>query len=471
MVRIYSILRKEEERREAEGWSEMARSIEKTALNSIRKMISVYLIPYLGTDGGASSIDEKYMNEMKKFQRNLNGKIDAMQRWAEEFPYERQRVSDIAWELRKIIRAFEQGGSNNFYCRGVGRIIYPEVSGVFRGNRKYEEDRLYREMVASFPEEFHGLKYLDRLAKMQHYELPTRMLDITSNPLVALYMACNKIYTGDPEQLDDGEVILYFNQSIKNRSYDSKTMLIVAALVKLTYEDKATMYAFLTMLEQYLSNRRSASDGRKIRKCVNICVHIAAERGINAKFRQENKDDLEAILEQEDVGNTPMKCCWGLLNGIRRPRKPDGWRRLKTTPNRYEEDYDYELAEADFKQMFERFVQAYKKLLFIVRREEASFENKINVFMLLKSYPGQFGMSNPRIQAQAGGFILGGLDQNYINDEMLSTRSKLEDIRFPRIIITDKKEVYRQLQMLNITDATLLPDLTHKAHVLDRQIR
>ena len=57
---------------------------------------------------------------------------------------------------------------------------------------------------------------------------------------------------------------------------------------------------------------------------------------------------------------------------------------------------------------------------------------------------------------------------------MLSTRSTGSSgfqFSFPRIIITNKKEIYRQLQMLNIADATLLPDLTHKAHYLDNQIQ
>ena len=33
---------------------------------------------------------------------------------------------------------------------------------------------------------------IDKLVVMQHYQLPTRMLDVTRNPLVALYIACSK---------------------------------------------------------------------------------------------------------------------------------------------------------------------------------------------------------------------------------------------------------------------------------------
>lgn len=273
-----------------------------------------------------------------------------------------------------------------------------------------------------------------------------------------------------------GEVILYFNHTIKNRSYDSKTMLIVAALVKLSYTEKTLMYKFLMMLEQYFlyAKKELMFD---VRKYVNTCVHIAADRGVDTWLTQEEKGYLTNLAalpaDTAEPLVSPFDFCWACLHGIRRPKKDSRWRRLNSSDS-YENDYDEELAEGAFRQMFEQFISAYERLLLTVRRENPAFQNKINIFTLLKSYPGQFGMSNPRIQAQAGGFILAGLDHRYINDQMLSTRgtgSSGFQFSFPRIIITNKKEIYRQLQMLNITDATMLPDLTHKANYLDNQIQ
>lgn len=57
------------------------------------------------------------------------------------------------------------------------------------------------------PAEFdYRMSTFDMLVKMQHYELPTRLLDITENPLVALYFASlEPLNKGH-----DGHILVYF---------------------------------------------------------------------------------------------------------------------------------------------------------------------------------------------------------------------------------------------------------------------
>lgn len=105
-------------------------------------------------------------------------------------------ISNLADYVRLIASISEvnhglQSGDTIIY-RGMADSGYNLLPGLARISNSVPdmEGMLVHEFLARRPDAFRGLSEFDVLAKMQHYGLPTRLLDFSLNPLVALYFAC-----------------------------------------------------------------------------------------------------------------------------------------------------------------------------------------------------------------------------------------------------------------------------------------
>lgn len=120
----------------------------------------------------------------------------------------------------------EEAGGAYFY-RGHNNKNHRLCPSIYRRNDWISnEDRFIREVILRCPAEFQSMwSSFEKLVKMQHYGVPTRLLDVSQNPLVALYFACE---TDKDNPDSDAEVVIFKvpNNSIKY--FDSDTVSVIS---------------------------------------------------------------------------------------------------------------------------------------------------------------------------------------------------------------------------------------------------
>lgn len=93
------------------------------------------------------------------------------------------------------------------------------------------ESEMNAQIICDRPDDFKNCNTtFDKLVKLKHYNMPSRLLDITSNPLVGLFFACECI-ENDQTKSSVGMVLeIYSNLSQEKISVSSDTVTMLAAL-------------------------------------------------------------------------------------------------------------------------------------------------------------------------------------------------------------------------------------------------
>jgi hypothetical protein len=111
---------------------------------------------------------------------------------------------NIIYKVRNISNPYEK-----MFYRGQGNCSWSLLPSISRNNALFDSRSfIIQKIIKEKPMDFTNLNYFNTLVKLQHYGVPTRLLDFTENPLVALFFACKDV-NNDKGIEQDGEVFFH----------------------------------------------------------------------------------------------------------------------------------------------------------------------------------------------------------------------------------------------------------------------
>ena len=204
----------------------------------------------------------------------MENKVEEIEIKVEEI--EIKSVVEYITEVNKLLKKSKfNPNTHTAFFRGHANKDWKLEPGLLRNDGYIENEHLmYRTIIAQQTSEFSTCtSALDYLVKMQHYGLPTRLLDLTTNPLIALYFAC-EYQAYSTSNKETGEIIVLNVPTISIKHYDSDTISILANIAKCKEEEIKINLNFdkwnsTDFSEEYLSKIEEEKDFDEYRKSFN----------------------------------------------------------------------------------------------------------------------------------------------------------------------------------------------------------
>ena len=160
----------------------------------------------------------------------------------EQYPDDTEPIKAIV-DLLRIIHKFKDSydAKTTLYFRGESECGWDLRPSVMRDDLAVYESQMLVDLMARQPDEFTGMNSaLAQWVLAQHHGLRTRFLDVTKNPLVALFHASDETDQKNNKK-GNGRLHVFAVPSELVKPFDSDTISIIANVAKLDGSQQAAI--------------------------------------------------------------------------------------------------------------------------------------------------------------------------------------------------------------------------------------